>query len=288
MTVHDVSDLDPLGIGVLGAPDLPGFLRLSARDPVVNVFAEYRARSTRLDPRWLGGEVWGRHLHGELVAACHVGANIVPVGCDEESARLFAHRLLAAGRSSGTLVGPQPVVRAMWQELRGSWEAPRAFRWNQPHLEIRQAPAVEPDPRVRVTLATDLDALHPAAVAMYTEEVGVSPEEGGMGEMYRARVRQLIGRGWSFARFDDHGAVEFKAEVAYASPYAAQVQGVWVRPDLRGRGIAAPAMAAVVNLVREQVAPVVSLYVNDFNTAARAAYERVGFEQTSVFATVMV
>ena len=31
----------------------------SARDPVVNVFVDYRARITRLDPRWLGGEVWG-------------------------------------------------------------------------------------------------------------------------------------------------------------------------------------------------------------------------------------
>ena len=287
MTAHDVDDLDPLGIEVLGVSDLSAFLRLSAQDPVINVFAEHRARTTQLDPRWLGGEVWGRHVDGEMVAACHVGANIVPVGCDDASARLFARRLVDTGRTAGTLVGPEPLVRAMWQELRGAWETPREFRWAQPHLEIRRAPLVEPDPRVRLTGAADLEAVYPAAVAMYTEEVGVSPEEGGMGEMYRARVRQLIGRHWSFARFDDDGAVEFKAEVAYASPHAAQVQGVWVRPDLRGRGMAAPAMAAVVHLVREQVAPVVSLYVNDFNIAARATYARIGFEQTAVFATVM-
>ncbi len=46
---------------------------------MVNVFADYRARTTNLEPRWLGGEVWGRFLDGRLTAACHVGANLVPV-----------------------------------------------------------------------------------------------------------------------------------------------------------------------------------------------------------------
>ena len=55
-------------------------------------------------------------------------------------------------------------------------------------------------------------------------------------------------RGWSFARFDE-GRLVFKAEVACATPYAAQVQGVWVAPDRRGEGLAAAGMAAVVELV---------------------------------------
>ena len=46
-------------------------------------------------------------------------------------------------------------------------------------------------------------------------------------------------------------------------------------------------MAAVVRLIQAEVAPVVSLYVNEWNTAARAAYERVGFRETALFSTVM-
>ena len=54
-----------------------------------------------------------------------------------------------------------------------------------------------------------------------------------------------------------------------------------MRPELRGRGLAAAGMAAVVTEALRNVAPVVSLYVNDFNAPARAAYRRVGFTETA-------
>ena len=46
-------------------------------------------------------------------------------------------------------------------------------------------------------------------------------------------------------------------------------------------------MAAVVQLALRDIAPVVSLYVNEHNVAARAAYARAGFEQTGTFSTIM-
>jgi len=275
------------GIRVLGPADLDAFLALIDTDPVVNVFADYRARSTRLEPRWLGGEIWGRFLEGTLVAACHVGANLVPIACTPEDARAFGERALARARTVSTIVGPHDAVEALWNTVAGAWGSPREIRWHQPHLQLDGPPRVAPDPLVRRTTREDFDALYPACVAMYTEEVGVSPEVGGGTELYRARVMQLIGRGWSFARFDDDGRVLFKAEVACVSRHAAQIQGVYVVPDRRGRGLATAGMAAVAEIVRREIAPVVSLYVNEWNSPARAAYERVGFTESAVFSTVM-
>ncbi len=274
------------GVKVLGASDLDAFQALVAEDPVVNVFACHRARVTNLEPRWLGGEMWGRFDDGQLRAACHVGANLVPVQASAEDARVFGERALARSRTVTTIVGPQEPVRAFWDVVAESWGAPRDQRWDQPHLELDRDSAVPRDPLVRRTAPEDIDLIYPACVAMYTEEVGVSPELFGGTNFYRTRVRNLISRGWSFARIDD-GEVIFKAEVACLSPAAAQVQGVWVAPHLRGQGIGAAGMAAVVDAVRRDLAPVVSLYVNDFNLAARRIYEKVGFRQTATFATVM-
>ena len=274
------------GVQLLGSSDLEAFVRLARRDPVVNVFALHRALTTTLEPRWLGGEMWGRFVDGELVAACHVAANLVPVQASVDDARAFAERALTRARSATTIVGPHEVVHALWEAVTPGWGKPRETRWRQPHLVIDGPPMVAPDRSVRRTDRTDLDLVYPACVAMYTEEVGVSPEARGSSDLYRARVTQLISRGWSFARFD-RGRLVFKAEVACATSDAAQIQGVWVDPDRRGEGLAVTGMAAVVALVQKSVAPTVSLYVNEWNTPARRAYERVGFRETTRFSTVM-
>ena len=173
---------------------------------------------------------------------------------------------------------------------RASWGPAREVRACQPLLAIDTWPQVPADPFVRPVRLDEVDTLFPASVAMFTEEVGVSPvADGGAG--YRARVRELVAGGNAFARIDDrHGTREvvFKADIGYATAAACQVQGVWVDPDLRGQGLGAAGMAAVVEQARRTIAPVVSLYVNDFNRTARAVYERVGFRQVGTFATVLL
>jgi predicted GNAT family acetyltransferase len=120
---------------------------------------------------------------------------------------------------------------------------------------------------------------------MYTEEVGVPPQTGPDGTFYRSRVAELIRTGRAFAWIED-GEVVFKAEIGAVGNGACQIQGVWVQPSRRGQGISAPAMATVVQLALS-FAPVVTLYVNSFNMAARSAYHRVGFRTIETFATVL-
>lgn len=274
------------GLRLLGPSDLAAVLELVASDPVANVFVDYRSRLTTLDPRWMGGEMWGYVEDGRLVSACHAAANLVPVQATPAAIQTFAARGIQQRRRCSTIVGPSDAVAPLWEELSAHWSQPREFRWNQPHMQTSEQPRCAPDPLVRRTTPADLDVLYPACVAMYTEEVGISPEVGGGADMYRARVAQLVNKGWSFARIE-RGRVVFKAEVAAVSPHACQVQGVYVDPGRRGERLASAGMAAVVSIALREIAPVVSLYVNDHNTPARAAYESAGFQQTGVFATIM-
>src|SRR3954449_7805466 len=87
---------------------------LTALDPVVNVFADYRARLTQLDPRWLGGEMWGFHRDGRLVSACHAAANLVPVQATPEALAAFAERAAEQHRRCATIVGPSDAVGPPW------------------------------------------------------------------------------------------------------------------------------------------------------------------------------
>jgi predicted GNAT family acetyltransferase len=153
-------------------------------------------------------------------------------------------------------------------------------------MAIGGSPAVAPDPLVRPVRPDELDLLVPACVALFTEEVGVSPLSADGGALYRARVAELIRSARAFARIEG-GRVVFKAEVGAVSDAACQVQGVWVPPDLRGQGLSGPGMAAVVELALRDVAPVVTLYVNDYNLAAQATYRRVGFTDRGTFLSVL-
>jgi predicted GNAT family acetyltransferase len=131
-----------------------------------------------------------------------------------------------------------------------------------------------------------VDLVMPAAAAMFTEEIGYPPYQGS-GHLYRQGIASLIRVGHTFVRVDD-GEIVFKADVGSVALGVAQVQGVWVAPRWRGQGLARPAVAAVVQQVRAEIAPVVTLYVNDFNKPARATYSRVGFTEIGSFATVLM
>jgi hypothetical protein len=215
-----------------------------------------------------------------------LGINVTPVGAGPDAVAAFADAVSAEPRTSTSMVGPADAVLGLWDRLAPAWGPAREVRRAQP-LMVTHAPApVRPDPQVRLVRPDEVDSLYPAAVAMYTEEIGVSPlvDDGDLG--YRNRVADLVRANRSYARFAGD-AVVFKAELAVVTRHTAQVQGVWVAPQWRGRGLAAPAMATVIEDALRRVAPSVSLYVNDFNVPARRAYERCGFRQVGTFATVL-
>lgn len=275
-----------LPVRVLDDRDLPAARELLDRDPVANVFVAARLDSAGLDPWRLGAEVWAHVAGSEITALCYAGANLVPVGADAEACRVFAEKARRQGRRCSSIVGPAAPVGLLWALLEPAWGPARDVRPNQPLMAISGPPRIAADPLVRRVAASEIDLLYPACVAMFTEEVGVSPANGDGGALYRARVAELIAQGRAFARIED-GRVIFKAEVGAATSEVCQIQGVWVDPGLRGRGLANGGMAAVVEQAQATIAPVVSLYVNDFNMPARAAYKKVGFAEVGTFMSVL-
>lgn len=269
-----------VGVRLLGAADRSALDSLLQRDPIVNCML-----MSRLWGRGVGvAETWGAFRGQQLVEVLHVAGNTVPAGGDPEAAAALAGQVRGDQRRTAAIVGGADEVAAVWQVLGQKWGPARDERMSQPLLVAADPASVPLDPGVRAAEPEDAEALFEPSVAMFTEEVGVSPLVGTNEAAYRARLMWLIRTGRLFCRYDEHG-VAFKAEVAAVTAHACQVQGVWVRPDLRGRGLGSAAMAAVVPLAL-QLAPQVSLYVNDYNTAALIAYERAGFRRVGTMASV--
>ena len=274
---------------VLHEADEPAVRRLLDTDPIAACVLAGRVEIAGTDAASLGAPLWGFGAGRTLEAVCLAGANLIPfaaAGAERAAAVAFAERARRAGRRCSTIVGPAASVEPLWELLEPYWGPPRDHRPRQPLMAIEGPPAIAPEPRVRPVRPEELEILLPAAVAMFTEEVGVSPLRVDGGAGYRARVAELVRAGQSLAWIEG-GEVVFKADIGAVSRGVCQVQGVWVAPAHRGRGIGAAGTAAVVEYARTTIAPVVSLYVNDFNHPARAAYRRVGFREVGQYASVL-
>jgi predicted GNAT family acetyltransferase len=273
-----------VGVSLLTDADTPHVEALLAIDPVANCLLS--ARLPVLGISHAPGQLWGAFSGGRLTAAVLAGGNAIPAAHSDPAALTrIAEHLAAMQRRSASIVGRAADVAPLWWALAPNWGPARDERLNQPLMVAGVPPEVVVDPAVRRAREADARALYPATVAMFTEEVGVSPLAASSEASYRARLMWLIRAGRVYCRLDDRGVV-FKAEVAAVAAGVCQIQGVWVRPDRRNRGIGSAGMAAVAALAAREHAATVSLYVNDYNGAALTAYQRAGFRPVDVMSSV--
>jgi ribosomal protein S18 acetylase RimI-like enzyme len=274
----------------IGREDQPLALEALDRNPVRDVFIASRilhdGALTSLGP----SPLWGAFDHDDLRGLLHVGPNLVPATDDEEACEALA---TAAGGLYPTrmVVGERRTVELLWSLIGPGFPVPREVRRRQfvyavdPERLVRDphgwAPGI-----ARLAERSDEDRVLKLSAAMYTEEMGENPMARDP-DGYRRRVRMLITRGWTYV-YEAGGKLQFKMDVGCASNRTAQIQGVYVPPDLRGHGVGTTAMSACCDLAFGRH-PNLSLYVNDFNIPAVALYERIGFEREPYdFQTIML
>ena len=253
-------------------------------DPVAACMVASRVAEHGIEPSAIGGELWTRRRATESL--CYAGANLIPLRGALSDLNAFADKAMSSPRRCSSLVGRAELVLPMWQRLEQVWGPARDVRSHQPLMALNTAPACAIDPAVRPVRMEELDAYLVAAVDMFIGEVGIDPRLGDGGRGYRRRVASLIAAGRAWARFE-RGQGVFKAEVGSQSPAGGQIQGVWVHPDRRGRGLGTAGTAALAAAVVAG-GRIASLYVNSFNTVARATYARIGFAEVGSFATVLL
>lgn len=266
------------------ARDPTAVQRVIDADPIGSCMVAARVAEHGIEPSAIGGELWTRR--GADESLCYAGANLIPLRGAAADLHSFADKAMGVARRCSSVVGRAELVLPMWRRLEHTWGPARDVREQQPLMAMASRPSSPIDPGVRRVRVDELEPYLVAAIDMFIGEVGIDPRLGDGGRGYRRRVAGLIAAGRAWARFE-HGKVIFKAEVGSQSPAVGQIQGVWVHPEYRGHGLGTAGTAAVVASVIDS-GRMASLYVNDFNTIARAAYTRVGFAEVGTFATVLM
>ncbi|MDO4897854.1 MAG: GNAT family N-acetyltransferase [Rothia sp. (in: high G+C Gram-positive bacteria)] len=237
-----------------------------------------------------------------MVGALWLGANCVPLAVPEQYQKQTATYIYKHHRKIGSIFGHQAVVMGLWEHLAHRMPAPFDIRESQPLLELPsgfglEELALRPLNRdqlsvpqitdgVRWARTSDRQSLLQASVAMFTEEVGYDPM-GSDPAGYARRIDELTRTGRTLVAVNAEGVVVFKTDVGLAHGDICQLQGVWLHPAYRGLGLAPTLLAQASELIRARF-PRLSLYVNDYNTVARALYRRTGWQHVDTFASILL
>ena len=272
-------------VRALGSADRDEALEFLARSPVENLFLASKVATYGIDRRRLGN-VYAYQRGGEVSALMLDGGTVFVAGFDPGALPAFVGQLGPVRRCT-SILGPAISVLGLHLGLterwRGSWGPVANIRARQPLMLLDSEPKVAADERVRRLTVDDYASYLDASVHMYTDEIGSSPFKYGSG--YERFVRQRLVEGDAYGIVDERDTVIFKADLGPKLGGQAQLQGVWVDPELRGQGLSVPALSGMLHLAMRRF-PRISLYVNDFNTPAIRAYERLGFVEVGALATV--
>jgi len=172
------------------------------------------------------------------------------------------------------LMGEHDAVQRFWRYYADQSQAPRhtcpvVFLQRNEQFERR-----EEIPGLRLAVPEDLEFIVRAQAAMALETSGVDPlQKDPIG--FRQRYLRRIDNNRVWVLMNGHRLI-FKLDVIADTPEATYVEGVYVSPEERGKGLGQRCVNAVgYNLMERTKA--IYLFVENDNPRTTAFYLRLGF-----------
>jgi ribosomal protein S18 acetylase RimI-like enzyme len=256
------------------------------RQPLKNLQMLGFIRDNGLESERNRGAFYGCFDDGYLIGVALIGhwvllsGNLPTVAIFARIAR-FLHR-----HQVGVVLGEEPLAvefarvfsEASRQETHRS-EAKLLLFIN--HLD-EAAPELEGLRLAEAHEAHEVGLVHARACM---ELLGTNPLRHDTPEFCeRVRARILLGRIWILR---DAGGISFKTDIASETERAAYLEGVWTRPDLRGRGLGTRALRTLCrHLLRQH--QVVCLLADAANARAVSFYQHVGFKTHAPYRLIRV
>lgn len=179
--------------------------------------------------------------------------------------------------------GERRSIRRFWRLFQSGRSLRHRVNSELLLVQRKAAGGMAPEPGLRAATEEDVPLLMEVNAGMVCEEGGANPLERDP-EGFRRRLSERVARRrvWLLRR---GGRLVFKTDVLADTPEAVYIEGVYVAPEERGRGVGARCLARLGGILLER-AGAVCLTVNESNRAALSLYSKLGYELHSDYATV--
>ena len=214
-----------------------------------------------------------RNEHQKVEGVALIGHSILFEAFSESAIEGFA-ALARREASPHLLMGEHNAVQRFWSYYADQDESPRHvspvlfLRRNEQFLNRTDVPGL------RLAKPDDLEPVVRAQAAMAFETSGVDPlrkDPIGFRQRYLRRIDK--NRVWVLMK---NRQLIFKLDVITDTRDATYIEGVYVSPEERGKGLGQSCLAAVGAKLLERT-KAIHLFVENENTRTTAFYSRLGF-----------
>jgi uncharacterized protein len=214
-----------------------------------------------------------RDEKNQLEGVALVGHTVLFEAFNDRAIEAFA-ALVRRQSSTHLLMGEHNAVERFWSHYAEEDESPRLvcpilfLKRSEQFCEQPEVPDLRPAGR------KDLEHVVQAQAAMAFEISGVDPlkkDPAGFRERYLKRIEKK--RVWVVM---ENNRLLFKADVVADTPAAAYIEGIYVSPEERGKGVG---RRSLLGLGRTLMArgKAIYLFVESQNTRTKSFYLKLGF-----------
>ncbi|HEX7315097.1 MAG TPA: GNAT family N-acetyltransferase [Pyrinomonadaceae bacterium] len=225
-----------------------------------------------------------RDAEGRLEGVALVGHAVYVAADTSRSLKAFA-QIAQRQQNAHMILGEESTVSRFWKHYAPAGQAPRVFSREMLFEQRWPVSAPEPVAGLRPATLDDLMLVMPVHAAMAYEESGVNPIDVDL-HGFRMRCARRIEHGRVWVLVED-GDLLFKADIASETPECVYLEGVYVDPASRKKGLGLRCLAQLGRAMLER-AKCVSALVNEQNIAAQALFNKAGYKLRGRYDTVFL
>jgi uncharacterized protein len=226
-----------------------------------------------------------RGAAGEIEGVALIGHATLVEARTERALEAFAS-LAKRCHTAHVIVGEQAKVERFWAYYHEGGQEPRRICRELLFEQRWPVPAEEPAAGLRRATPADIADVLAINARLAEEESGINPLSSDP-EGFRLRTLRRISQGRVWVLMEE-GRLLFKADVMAETPEVIYLEGVYVRPAERRRGLGRRCLSQLSRLLLMSGSRTVSLLVNEENQAAQAFFHGAGFRFRGYYDTIFL